>query len=150
MWNLSFMAVIWSIWKERNGRCFEESSYNGNQLGKKVKHRVAMWASCLPYFKGISADSIIHNWKEVAFSCLLKHHISHRWIPPPVGVLKLNFDGSALGNLGLVGVGGVIRNDGGKILLSYYRPAGICSSNKAEILSLKIGLLQASRLILNG
>ena len=60
-------------------------------------------------------------------------------------MLKLNFDGSALGNLGKVGVGGVIREEDG-IILSYSGPAGFCSINKAELLALNVGLREASRM----
>eukprot|EP00268_Persea_americana_P015755 TRINITY_DN17400_c0_g1_i2.p2 TRINITY_DN17400_c0_g1~~TRINITY_DN17400_c0_g1_i2.p2 ORF type:complete len:122 (-),score=12.18 TRINITY_DN17400_c0_g1_i2:116-481(-) len=58
---------------------------------------------------------------------------------------KLNFNGSALGNLGLAGVVGAIRNEEGTILLYYSGPAGVCSNNKVELLSLNIGFQEASR-----
>lgn len=59
MRNLSFMAVVWSIWKERNRRCFDELSSKDNQLGENVKQIGAIWSSSLLHFKGISANSII-------------------------------------------------------------------------------------------
>ena len=146
MWKLSFLAEVWSIWiwKERNRKCFEGSSSNDNQLREKIKHLVATWASCLPHFKGISANSILHNWKEVSFSYPHRPQITERWLPPPLGVLKLNFDGSALGNSGMAGVQGVIRNEEGRILLSYLGPAGVRSINKVELFSLNIGFRDAS------
>ena len=45
----------------------------------------------------------------------------------------------------MAGVGGVICNEEGTIFLYYLGPAGECSNNKAKILSLKIGLQEASR-----
>ena len=60
--------------------------------------------------------------------------------------MKLNFDGSAIGNPGMAGVGSVIHNEDGIIILSYSSPAGVCSINKAELLALLFGLREASRL----
>ena len=34
---------------------------------------------------------------------------------PPQGILKINMNGSSKGNLGLVGIGGVIRDSKGDI-----------------------------------
>lgn len=53
-------------------------------------------------------------------SSLLNRPQSHpRWSPPPVGYLKLNFDRSAIGSLGLACVGGVIRDVGGSSIMSF-------------------------------
>ena len=81
----------------------------------------------------------IHEWTKYLLRC-----------PPPSGALKLNFDGSALGNPGLAGVGGVIRNEEGNTILSYSGPARICSINKAELLALKTGLREAVNNLLKG
>lgn len=100
------------------------------------------WASPIPQFKGIYVNFIIQNWKEAADSNLNFVCISPRW-RPPIGALKLNFDGSAFGNLGRAVVGGVICNEEGTILLSSSGPAGFCSINKAELLALNNGLNEA-------
>ena len=49
MSKFSFLAVIWTIWKERNRRCFEGLSSNESQMGEKIKHLVATWALCSAY-----------------------------------------------------------------------------------------------------
>lgn len=141
MWKLFFLAVIWSIWKERNRRCFEGKVANVNMVAEAVKRSVALWVSLLPQFKGISMPSIFQNWKETADS--RPHSMRHtpRWIPPPpLGSLKLNFDGSACGSSV---VGGIICNEEGTILLSFSGPAGFNSVNKAKLLALCIGFRQA-------
>lgn len=46
----------------------------------------------------------------------------NRWLPPPVGVFKLNYN--ALGNPGMVGLGGLVRDSDSTTILSYSDPAG--------------------------
>lgn len=132
MWKLSFLAAIWSIWKERNRRCFEGKVANVNMVMEAVKRSVALWVSLLPQFKSILMPSIFQNWKETADSH--PHSMRHtpRWFTPPRGSLKLNFDCSAYGNSG---VGGIIHNEEGTILLSFSGPAGFYSVNKGELLA---------------
>ena len=126
MRSVSFLATIWSIWKERNFVCYEGGSTDVNILVEKVKYLVALWVSSNPLFKGISVNSIIHNWKEVAFSHPQQTRVTPIWCPPTPGALKLNFDGSAFGNPDYAGVEGIIRNTEGTTLLSYSGPAGFC------------------------
>ena len=54
--------------------------------------------------------------------------------------------GLLAGNFITTGVGGVIRNNEGSILLLYSGLAGFYSINKAELLALKIGLCEAMNL----
>lgn len=35
MWQLSFLALIWVVWKERNKRCFEGVSSNVAEIVEK-------------------------------------------------------------------------------------------------------------------
>ena len=48
------------------------------------------------------------------------------------GVLKRKIDGSALGNLELAGVRGVIRSEEGNTLLSYSGPVGFVNTRLRE------------------
>lgn len=50
------------------------------------------------------------------------------WERPPGGWSKLNVDGIALGNLGLVGCGGIVRDDHGGWLAGFSRCIGITTS----------------------
>ena len=62
------------------------------------------------------------------------------WEKPPVGWMKLNSDGSALGSPGKAGGGGLIRDHQGNWVRGYARAHGYTSSSKAELWALRDGL----------
>ncbi|XP_020519683.1 uncharacterized protein LOC110006796 [Amborella trichopoda] len=59
---------------------------------------------------------------------------------PPLEVYKLNFDGSSLGNPGLAGFGGVLRDWMGNVIFSYAGPLGVRFANYVENFALFFGL----------
>ena len=64
-----------------------------------------------------------------------------KWERPIVGWLKLNTDGSSLGNPGLATWGGVIRDGNGNWVVGFTRKIGNTSSFMAELWALHDGLL---------
>ncbi|CAM8990583.1 unnamed protein product [Rhodiola kirilowii] len=44
MWKTLCYAVLWSIWDERNKRCFKEQRRSVEEIGELVKARVAWWS----------------------------------------------------------------------------------------------------------
>ena len=68
LWSLTFLAVHWTIWKERYSRCFEGAAISETCLVKKVKFLVALWLSISPSFSGYSIKKIMLHVKELAFS----------------------------------------------------------------------------------
>lgn len=87
---------------------------------------VASWIALLPIFQNIPLTMVLSDWKEVAFSNLVMFCIAPWWIPPPFGILKLNFDGSACGNPGMAGIGGLMRDSNDDTLFSNSGSAGFC------------------------
>lgn len=57
-----------------------------------------------------------------------------------MGVIKLNFDGSAMGNPGPSRSGGVLRDNMGVHILSFSVPSGFRLVNEAELFALWTGL----------
>ena len=68
------------------------------------------------------------------------------WQKPPLGWAKLNTDGSALGNPGRAGGGGVIRDHLGHWIKGYSRAMGTTNSFTAELWALRDGLIIAKDL----
>ena len=137
------MVAVWFIWNEGNRKCFEVVSTYDSQVVDKVKYLVALWSSALPQFQAFFLSMILHNWKGVAFSYPMALSINPSWSAPPLGSLKLNFDGNLSGNPGRAGVVGVTCNNEGSVVLAYFGPAGFFSINKAELLRLLISLREA-------
>lgn len=50
------------------------------------------------------------------------------WVPPPIGTLKLNFDGSSKGNPDPVGFGCIVCDELNQIMLVVSGPLGRCDS----------------------
>lgn len=85
------------IWKE-NRTCFDGACSMESELERSVKFYISSWVSILPQVRGISIDSTLRSWYEVAFSTYHPNHLTPPWTPPPLGFVKLNFDGSVMGN----------------------------------------------------
>lgn len=64
-----------------------------------------------------------------------------RWEKPGRGWVKLNTDGSSLGNPGLAGGGGLIRDEEGAWVVGFARNIGISSSFIAELWALRDRLM---------
>jgi hypothetical protein len=67
------------------------------------------------------------------------------WKPPPVGSLKINFDGASKGNPKWTGMGGVIRDSKGNIIWLYVGSLGNSTNNIAEFEALETDLYIISR-----
>ena len=68
------------------------------------------------------------------------------WSPPPTGFVKLNSDGSAFGNPGSTGAGGVLRDCSGKWIIGFACHIGFTTSFVAKLWGLRDGLMLARRL----
>lgn len=72
------------------------------------------------------------------------------WVPPPSGLLKLNFDRSCKREIDYAGYGGVITNELGNTLISF---AGLLPNGsviEAELFALWRGILELEKLGVRG
>jgi hypothetical protein len=144
--------IIWEIWKERNWRIFRNEILPEGKLKEKIISLTRETVQSCNYQIGkvqlTDQDSRVledfhlkdsHNCTQVRKPPQLQVG-GRNWNPPPTGSLKLNFDGVAKGNLGMTGMGGVIRDSGGNIIQLYTRSMGNSTKNAAEFRALDIGL----------
>lgn len=83
---------------------------------------------------------MIRNLHIIIDSPPLTMQVAHWWKPPRENTLKLNFDGSSMGNPGPSGMGGTIFDSSGSCLVAYLGPLGVRDSMSAEIKALLYGL----------
>jgi ribonuclease HI len=122
-WQSLFSFGIWSLWLRRNQFVFKPDSHLLDPVVNAISH-----ASEFFYLVG--------SYSKVK----TKISTPIKWVAPPVGWFKLNKDGSSLGNPGLAGGGGVIRNHVGDWVGGFSRAIGITTSVQAELRALKDGL----------
>lgn len=63
-----------------------------------------------------------------------------QWIKPLEGRFKLNTDGSFMGTNARAGIGGVVRNDSGNLIMAFSIPVQCHSNNQAEAIAAKYGV----------
>lgn len=92
------------------------------------------------------SEALIHAAEF--FHCVINPKLSSsryivqvRWEKPQRGWVRLNTDGSALGNLGRAGCGSIIRNEHGDWLGGFSRNIGVTTSFIAELWALRDGLI---------
>ena len=90
-----FCVGLWQIWTMRNNLVFAGSHEPKDVVVRKLNR---MFDTCLSAF-GVAPSS--------------QSTILVSWVHPPLGFVKLNTDGSSLGNPGVAGFGGLIRDEGG-------------------------------------
>ena len=71
------------------------------------------------------------------------------WERPPEGWMKLNKDRSFVGNLGIAGCGGVVRDKHGRWVRGFTRHIGLTTSFVAELWGLRDGILDRKSTRLN-
>uniref|UniRef100_A0A2N9I4P7 RNase H type-1 domain-containing protein n=1 Tax=Fagus sylvatica TaxID=28930 RepID=A0A2N9I4P7_FAGSY len=125
-WQTIFSFGVWNLWLRRNQFVFKPDSPFLDPVRSTIS-----FASEFFY--------LIGNFSKA------KHVVSVpvKWATPPLGWFKLNTDGSSLGNPGLAGGGGVIRNHLGDWVGGYSRAIGHTTSVQAELRALKDGLILA-------
>lgn len=140
IWRYLPIVIIWSIWVERNKMIFLDKRKTTNQLLECISIRLANWALEEPCFKGVKVDDIIRNSYIIIESSPLPMQVVHWWQLLGENTLKLNFDGSSLGNPGPLGMGGTIYDASGTCIVAFSGPLGYGDPLNAKIKALLYGL----------
>jgi ribonuclease HI len=128
-WQTVFSFGLWTIWLRRNLLAFNSSPILPDPIRNILSFAAEFF--CL---MGDTANS------KTASSIAVK------WLPPTLGRAKLNTDGSSLGNPGIAGGGGVIRDSCGLWVGGFSRTIGHTTSVQAELRALLDGMQLALEL----
>ena len=131
-WKILFSIRVWNLWLHRNNYVFKTDKLERSYFKKSIKDSTEFF-------------SVGRNVKMPKAKII----VEVGWEKPPMGWVKLNTDGSAIGSTGRAGGGGAIRNHEGQWLKGYARPLGGSNSCMAELWALRDGLLLAKEMGLN-
>ncbi|GKV06468.1 hypothetical protein SLEP1_g18364 [Rubroshorea leprosula] len=123
-WPTFFSYAIWSIWYSRNQLVHDKRQIPIMELKRTTLDK---------------AQEFIGNNLNCA-EPKPKNTISVGWVPPSSGFVKLNSDGSALGNPGMAGAGGLLRDHLGRWIIGFSRNIGWTTSIAAELWAIRDGL----------
>ena len=62
LWKISPFVILWSVWKEKNGRFFRGASVFVDDVVHLVAVRVAKWVS-MAGFDSLRVDGVPHTWE---------------------------------------------------------------------------------------
>ncbi|KAF7834434.1 reverse transcriptase [Senna tora] len=127
--DIEFLNICYDIWKMRNAYVIE------GKLPNKVK-------MCRDIVLNIENARAVFGNSSRGPS---RDSINVGWVKPKNGFIKLNTDGSSIGNPGPVGVGGLFRDSDGRWLLGFSGSIGYQTNMFAELNAIKHGLALASR-----
>lgn len=105
-----------------------------------ISTKVAHWASEMDLFRVLTMDSLIRDLPIIITTAPHAPKSVSTWLPPLDLELKLNFNGSSLGNPRLAGIGGLVTNASGACITAYSRPIGFGDATLAETKALLVGL----------
>ncbi|XP_056698251.1 uncharacterized protein [Spinacia oleracea] len=141
VWKAAFFIIIWSIWKERNMRIFEQKASPPCDIQNLILLRISWWikgwGDPFPY----CSDDILRNpqclkWRGITTKLFRPEHKQCDWLPPPNGSLKWNVDASLKTSLPKSAIGGVLRDINGNFRCLFSTPIPTMEINNAEVLAI--------------
>lgn len=139
VWQAIFFIIIWSVWKERNDRIFNQKFSTLEEVQDLALVRLCWWIQAwgdeFPY----SANEVPRNpqcLKRVKSPPIIPDPIpklAQVWSPPPASQLKWNIDASFDHRLDNAAVGGVLRDELENFLCLFSSPIPQLEINSAEI-----------------
>lgn len=142
-WQAIFFIILWTIWKERNGRIFENKECSMSQLKDLILLRLSWWLKGWGDFFPYSSTDLLRNPQCLLWNskpCPSNHLPSatavESWSPPPFGSLKWNVDASCSSIFESSSIGGVLRDHNGNFICMFSRPIPFMEINNAEVLAI--------------
>ena len=117
-WNSLFFAVVWSVWEVRNNLVFKEVQPDFCCVVDSVRFRIGWWFKHLGRGSSNPITLILLNIVDRCSEEPKKKRAVNfqNWKPPANSNLLFFVDGSVRGVHGQTGIGGVLRDQLGKVL----------------------------------
>ncbi|KAI9194953.1 hypothetical protein LWI28_010396 [Acer negundo] len=127
--------IIWRLWKRRCAARLEGKLESISDVWLSIKHWVQILSNSLIEERhwNYSDDRVLRNMEVQILLKKQKKIQVLRWLKPTLGRLKLNLDGSSLGNPSPAGGGGVLRDSSGNFIFGFSKFFGSCSNNETEL-----------------
>jgi hypothetical protein len=150
-WLMLFFSVAWSLWLLRNDVIFKKKISDYDTLFFLIITWLCLWIKAIdPDFPYSTSDLLRFAEGLIRWTNTQKLRTGVMWSPPMANSFKWNVDGSSLGKPGPLGIGGVLRNYNGILLVIFSLPVGILDSNVAELRAVvKVIELSASNCLLH-
>ncbi|XP_043703245.1 uncharacterized protein LOC122653468 [Telopea speciosissima] len=146
-WEAMLIIICQQLWMERNRRRFDNIRRPSSQVTKLCFREVMnCYRVQRVQIKSIQDLVIARTLQCVISNPPTKKIIEVRWRHPPAGWLKLNIDGSSLGNPGPLGAGGIIRDQHGNVIICFADYQGVGSNYMAELGALLMGVKKAQQM----
>ncbi|KAK2405415.1 hypothetical protein QL285_054655 [Trifolium repens] len=120
-----FMAAVWWIWRARNTLCMDNELVPVFTLKIRIVDYSLMLKNGLPH-QHVATSTKLVRWNSLGGTGMI-----------------LNVDGSSIGNPGVSGFGGLIRNSDGAWVHGFYGNLGVSNILHAELMAIYKGLLLA-------
>ncbi|GAU26057.1 hypothetical protein TSUD_225190 [Trifolium subterraneum] len=120
-----FMATIWWIWRTRNALCLNSDPIPFYSLKLRIMDYALLIENCHSNHHDTSTSKLV-KWNVLGGTSMI-----------------LNVDGSSLGNPGISGFGGLIRNADGAWVHGFFGNLGVNNILHAKLMAIYKGLLLA-------
>ena len=121
------MFLLWQIWLSRNDYIFNNQSISQTHLVHKTVQLATEF-----YYLAYPAKYITIQLLRII-----------KWIVPSKPFIKLNIDGSFLGNPGLVGASGILRDFSGNWVSGFSLHLSLASNNITKLWAIRQGPMLA-------
>ena len=116
---------------------FRNKSYSMGEVVQSIVWSLSEWVRNRTEFQGIDLNDLHRSWVVILNGGWHVKPVSRVcWMTPPMGILKLNFDGSFIHSIKRGGIGGVIRDWYGTVFMSFLGPLDSVDTNEVEVFAL--------------
>ncbi|XP_070045631.1 uncharacterized protein [Nicotiana tomentosiformis] len=132
------IVICWELWRQR---C--SCKYGGQKKiwHRRMEHQI-WWTVQLATSLTFPNCSLGNTWGEL---CDIVERLRPtpkwkivKWIKLPNGIVKINTDGSFVREK--AGIGGIVRNEQGKMIMAFSMPISCSSNNQEEAVATKFGI----------